>query len=238
MRFRQLTTRLTTLIAGVAAFACESCAADDPPAPEAGRPLPIFVAGPPPPRHSIMVLAGRLATTDIWSTAIFNLNNPNPHPHYDNYFVGAAYGRELWYPGLGFVIGGEFGIGDRFGKFKSCCDPPVKTSETTHSVEFWGGASFGHAGLEIGGLRFKPTIVVGVSAITNPIGGELAQQSQRGNKNAHVLFYLGPELTLVFASNPNLEFVARLQHRSGLYGTIGGMKEGYNANLFGTRFRF
>ena len=53
-----------------------------------------------------------------------------------------------------------------------------------------------------------------------------------------MLFYLGFDLAFSLASAPNTELVFRIQHRSGGYGTLGGMKEGNNANVVGIRHRF
>jgi hypothetical protein len=53
-----------------------------------------------------------------------------------------------------------------------------------------------------------------------------------------VLFYLGFDLALALANFPNTELVFRIQHRSGGYGTLGGMKDGNNANVVGIRQRF
>ena len=53
-----------------------------------------------------------------------------------------------------------------------------------------------------------------------------------------MLFYLGFDLAFSLTSSPNTELVFRIQHRSGGYGLLGGMKEGNNANVVGIRHRF
>jgi hypothetical protein len=79
--------------------------------------------------------------------------------------------------------------------------------------------------------------VFGLSAISSPIGQEgLHQIDHHGS--AHVLFYLGFDVAFALASHPDTELVFRIQHRSGAYGTLGGMKEGNNANVIGIRQRF
>ena len=76
-----------------------------------------------------------------------------------------------------------------------------------------------------------------MSAISSPIGQEgLRQINNRGSAN--VLFYLGFDVAFALADLPNTELVLRIQHRSGAYGTLGGMKEGNNANVIGVRHRF
>ena len=53
-----------------------------------------------------------------------------------------------------------------------------------------------------------------------------------------MLFDLGFDLAFALTSSPNTELVFRIQHRSGGYGTLGGIKEGNNANVIGIRQRF
>ena len=54
---------------------------------------------------SILVFAGRMSTTDIWSTMAFNLNKTGTGLYYDNYIVGAAYDRDLFDFSHGFYFG-------------------------------------------------------------------------------------------------------------------------------------
>jgi hypothetical protein len=229
MQFRGL-----ALIAVMVGWAVDCRAADIPP--NTDRAPPPVVASVPPP-NSIFVFAGRMSTTDNWSTMIFNLNEPNRTVYWDNWIVGGAYARELWRPGLGLVFGVEIGIADRFGNYKECCTEPIPRG-WVHSAELWAGFSIGHSGAVVAGLLIRPTLVVGLSAVTNSIGSEKSQALEKGVNNAPLLFYLGPELAISLVSHPNWEFVYRLQHRSGLYGTIGVLGEGYNANVFGVRYRF
>ena len=53
-----------------------------------------------------------------------------------------------------------------------------------------------------------------------------------------LLFYLGFEAAFSLPEQPNAEVVLRLHHRSGAYGTLGGLKEGNNATVVGFRQRF
>jgi hypothetical protein len=86
-------------------------------------------------------------------------------------------------------------------------------------------------------VRISPGVVFGLSAISNPIGQEALHQIDRRG-SARVLFYLGFDLAFSLATLPDTELVIRIQHRSGGYGTLGGMKEGNNANVIGIRQRF
>jgi hypothetical protein len=86
-------------------------------------------------------------------------------------------------------------------------------------------------------VRISPGFVFGLSAISNPIGQEGLHQIDHGG-SAHLLFYVGFDVAFALASLPDTELVFRIQHRSGAYGTLGGMKEGNNANVVGIRQRF
>lgn len=141
----------------------------------------------------------------------------------NNHIVGLAYERTLARLPYGFEVGAEAGAAVRFG-FR----------ERT-SGEFWGGFSARHDGVELGQVRISPGIVLGLSAVTAPIGIE-AQRAQGGDPS--LLFYLGPELAFSHRSIPNAELVLRTHHRSGLMGFLGNMREGHNANIVALRFRY
>jgi hypothetical protein len=143
-----------------------------------------------------------------------------------NYLVGAAYDRRLFDLGKGFDVGYEVGLAGRFG------------DGSASSAEFWGGASFRYKGWRIGKLQITPRLVIGLSAVTGTIGIEKKREADRGG-NATLLGYMGPELDFKLPDRwPNVELVFRTHHRSGLFGTIGGMFEGANATTVGLRFDF
>lgn len=139
-----------------------------------------------------------------------------------NYLVGGALDTKLFSLG-GFDFGLEVGTAGRFGD--------------SASAEVWGGPSVHYRGFTLGSVTISPGLVVGFSAVTRAIGIE-RQREIDSSGNASLLFYLGPELAFRFAQLPNVEFVFRTQHRSGAEGTLGKMREGANANIFGARFRF
>ncbi len=189
-------------------------------------------------RNSIFVFGGPLSTTDIWSSMIFNVHKPSGRVLYDNFVVGGAYGRDILDLTEHLRFGVEAGAALRFGDYKSCCNPVVRGS--VRSGEFWGAGVLRHTGFDLfgGSVRIAPAVAVGISTVTKPIGAEHGVQSHFESGNSRTLFYLGPELSLTSPSWGNVEFVYRLHHRSGLYGTLGNVKEGYNANAFGLRFRY
>ena len=193
--------------------------------------------------NSILVFAGRMSTTDIWSTMAFNLNKTNSGTYYDNYIVGAAYDRDLFDFGHGFYFGVEVGIADRFGNYKECCNPIVMSNSIVQSAELWTGPQIRYAGVLLFDLvRVGAGVTFGLSVTTSSIGNELGWQIANSS-SARVLYYLGPELDFSTPSIPNLEFVLKLQHRSGgktvpILPTLADFGEGYNANVAGARYRF
>jgi hypothetical protein len=198
---------------------------------------PFKLASQPNLKQSIFGFAGRTNSGNLGNTFGFGLGAPQAI-FYDNYIVGGVYQRDFFQFNSGILIGAEIGLADRFGKYTICCDTIAYSNSMTHSAELWGGASFRHQGFALfDTVRISPGFVFGLSAISNPIGQEaLHQIDHRGS--AKVLFYLGFDLAFALASLPDTELVIRIQHRSGGYGTLGGVKEGNNANVIGIRQRF
>jgi hypothetical protein len=145
-------------------------------------------------------------------------------PSYDDvYMVGGAYQRQFFELGFGFLIGGEVGVAGRFGD--------------TTSGEVWGGMSIRSPGIPIGAVILTPGIVIGLSAVSDTVGFEREREISR-NGDATLLGYFSPELAFTFPQWPQFAIVYRLHHRSGLFGTFGGMGEGHNAQTLGLRWSF
>lgn len=193
--------------------------------------------------NSILLFAGRMSTTDIFTTTLLNLNAHGAGPNYDNYIVGAAYDRDLFGLGHGFYFGVEVGIADRFGNYKECCQPTVMSNSIINSAELWAGPQIRYTGILLFNLvRIGGAVTFGLSAATTSIGREL-QREIDASGNARLLYYIGPELDFSTPSVPNVELVVKLQHRSGgkevpIIPTLGNMAEGYNATVAGIRYRF
>ena len=152
--------------------------------------------------------------------------------------MGGAYQRDFFQFNSGLLIGAEVGLADRFGNYRICCDTIVVSNGVTNSAELWGGVSFRHQGIALfDTVQISPGFVFGLSAISNPIGQEGEHQIENKG-SAKILFYLGFDLAFALANFPSTELVFRIQHRSGAYGTLGGMKEGNNANVIGIRQSF
>lgn len=198
---------------------------------------PFKLASQPNLKQSVFVFAGRTNSGNLGSTFTHGIGAPEKI-FYDNYIVGGAYQRDFLQFNSGLLIGAEIGFADRFGHYSTCCDPIFYSDRIRHSAELWGGVSFRHQGPTLfDTIRISPGFVFGLSAISNPIGQEgMHQVDHQGS--AELLFYLGFDLAFALAQFPNTELVLRIHHRSGAYGTLGGMKEGNNANVIGIRHRF
>jgi hypothetical protein len=140
--------------------------------------------------------------------------------------AGAAYQRHLHETPRGFRLGSEFGMAGRLG--------------AASSAEFWMGISLGYRGVKLGPVVVSTQLVAGFSVVTGPSAMEnyRNQEYAGGNGDPTLLYYLGPEVALRSAARPDLEYVYRLHHRSGGWHTLGNMRGGNNAQVFGLRWRF
>lgn len=140
---------------------------------------------------------------------------------------GGAYERRFHESTRGFILSGEVGLAARLGALSS--------------VEGWAAVGLGHRGFRLGPAVVSSTFFVGLSAVTGPSAMEplrIEQYSPGGVGDPTLLVYLGPEIAIRSDANPGLEFVYRLHHRSGAWNTLGNMKGGNNAQIFGVRRRF
>jgi hypothetical protein len=164
------------------------------PAPSAPAPRP----------NSILVFGGRMSTTDIFSTLLFDLNENVSGTKFDNFILGTAYDRDLFDLGHGFYFGVEVGIADRFGNYSQCCNPIVLSSSVVQSAEFWTGPQFRYAGILLfDAVRIGGAVTFGLSAATASIGRE-AQLEIQDSGNARLAYYLGPENRHLDAEHPEL----------------------------------
>ena len=186
---------------------------------------------------SIMVFGGAMSTDDLGNTLMFNLHSDRDK-RWDNYIVGAAYDHDFMSLGHGFVLGAEIGIADRFGKYELCCDTVVKSSGVLSSGELWVGARLSYDGTVVfNAVKIGAAATVGFSFTTDSIEREREREIGYGG-SARVLGYLAPELNFSLVDHPEWQFVYRVQHRSGAGGLLGHIREGYNANVVGVRYRF
>ena len=221
-------------------FAFASFCADLP-SPSLQDPVPVLKANAPDALlrpDSIFVFGGALSTSSLGSTLKFNLDQPAGTIKYDNYIAGAAYNHDFYKLGFGFTLGVEVGIADRFGHYALCCNTIIKSSSLLNSGELWAGPRISFDGFVLfDTIRIAGAATTGFSFTTDSIGRERERELAYGG-SARALIYFGPEIIISMVNHPELEFVYREQHRSGANGTFGKMREGYNANVFGVRYKF
>ena len=142
-------------------------------------------------------------------------------------FAGVAFNQTFFNLGAGFKLGGEIGLGGRFGN--------------QVSADLWFGPSLRHHGFQIGSARLTLGATAGFSAVTSSSGIERVREI-KDDGDAAFVYYLGPEVGLVFGGLPKYEFLFRVHHRSGganvFLPAIGNMGDASNAYLIGVRRRF
>jgi hypothetical protein len=196
--------------------------------------------------NSIFVFGGAMSTAGFADALVANAFM-GPHAaqghHFDNSIVGAAYDRDLYSLGHGLILGAEVGAADRFGDYQSCCTTIVMSGSTLHTGEFWGGPQIRYTGVDVFNMiHIGGAVTVGLSAVTGSIGREEDRVASL-HANAHLLYYLGPEIDLSIPSLPGVELVLKVQHRSGAKAlpflpTLGRLEEAYNGDVIGIRYRF
>lgn len=205
------------------AFWSADCgAADLPPAtPDAAPPVAAASAPAPAPQsalNNVFVFGGVLTNGTMGQSL-----DPFTVSYEHNYILGGSYDRQFYDFKSIFIVNGQVGVADRFGD--------------GNSGELWGGAHVQARIPVFGGAYVTPGLTVGLSAVTNAIGIEI-QRQEENHGNAHLLFMFSPELALTLPSYPDWDLVYQLHHRSGLFGTLGHMEEGTNAEVVGLRYHF
>jgi hypothetical protein len=143
------------------------------------------------------------------------------HGFEPNYIFGGAYQRFLAAP-AGVRVGVEAGLAGRIG--------------AANSAEAWAGI-VARVDVELFDLvRFSPSIVWGVSAVTAPMAGGEAERTANGDP--HLLFYLGPELAFSPIDHPETEVFIRNHHRSGAWKTLGNVAGAQDSIALGLRHHF
>ncbi|MFN7026117.1 MAG: hypothetical protein ACK4QP_16715 [Pseudorhizobium sp.] len=171
-----------------------------------------------PPPQSVMFFGGAMVDENMHEAAnVFGADYEN------NALIGIGY-QTLPIRLEPFSFGLEAGIAGRFG------------SNTT--AELWGGFVGRHDGFQLGPVRFSQSFTFGISHVTNSQKGRERDHEEERDGNARTLFYLAPELSLSTETLPDTEVFWRLHHRSGAWGTLGGMHGGSNANVIGIRRKF
>jgi hypothetical protein len=173
-------------------------------------------------RNAVWAFGGWFTTGEMYSSAI-----PLMGGFEGTVILGGAYERRFYESPRGFQLSGELGAAARLGPLSS--------------AEGWGAIGIGYRGFKLGSAIIAPAFFVGLSAVTGASAMEpvrIRQWSPGGVGDPRLLVYLGPEVAFRHASIPDFEFVYRLHHRSGAWATLGNMKGGNNAQVFGIRRRF
>lgn len=202
------------------------------------------------PRNAVLAFAGRLSTSDLGNTMIFNLHYQPPagQPSFDNDIAGVEYERDLRAIAPDLRLRFEGGVAERFGHYLVCCsqlpypkplpDLTQRLDGRVYSTELWFGPKLRWENLHLGPeLRLEISGTLGLSGVTRTIGRE-RQREMDDHGNAHLLYYIAPEIGASLRSLPRLELVIRIPHRSGGDHTLGNMEEGYNADIVGVRYSF
>ncbi len=102
--------------------------------------------------------------------------------------------------------------------------------------EFWTSLYFRYDGFPWNdSLYTTAAINTGLSILTEPSEFE---RDRSDDQSSQVLHNFSPEITLADPDNKDIEFVLRLHHRSGIFGTIDGVSSGSSFVATGLRLRF
>lgn len=169
---------------------------------------------------NVFVFGGLFSSESVGET--FNVIGTD---YQDAYILGGGVQKFVYGQDNGLKLGIEAGASLRKG-------PDV-------SGEVWAGAVIRADGfVHNDTVKVSASVTGGFSATSSPLDVEIDREISRGGGDSSFLFYMAPELSLSFNSNPNVEIFYRLQHRSGGWETLGGMGEGSNANTVGLRYHF
>src|SRR5690606_14223755 len=108
----------------------------------------------------------------------------------DNYFLGGGYQR-LWGDPDGFRFGCEVGLTGRFGP--------------ENSLEAWAGVVGRYDVRVLDVVRVGASMTFGLSAVTGTAVGRERESEAFHNGDATLLFYMGPEINLSLADQPDKE---------------------------------
>jgi hypothetical protein len=117
----------------------------------------------------------------------------------------------------------EVGTGQRFGN--------------SDASEFWTALYLKYDGFPWSeSLYMTGGVSTGVNYATSI--SDLERSKSGNDRGNNLLHYFSPELTFADPENKDLEFVARLHHRSGVFGLFNGVDGGSTFFSFGLRHHF
>ena len=144
--------------------------------------------------------------------------------HYeDNFFAGVGYQHFLYSYGV-VSFGAEAGLGVRLGA-------------PENSAEVWAGFVTRFDLIDIAGFHISPALTTGLSLASAPVGSEPTRAENGDDDLSPLLYYFGPEISVSHDALPDWEVLARIQHRSGGWGSIANI-DASNAVTVGLRYKF
>ena len=169
--------------------------------------------------RSVTVFGG-LASTSNFSKLV--LMPWESSVEWDIPWLGAALSQRVWSFTDALTVEVEAGAGYRFGS--------EKTGEAWSAIY-----------LRYDDFPWNHRVYTSVAAST---GLNLAsrvsplEKIKSENGGSRLLHYFSPEITFALPSQPNVELMFRLHHRSGIFGTINGARGGNQYGTVGLRWRF
>lgn len=180
--------------------------------------------------NAVTFLVGRGTDTDFtqimsqpWTTHFVDLTLVGITYSYRLGTLNELFGSDtLGYFGDHLMIEPEAGAAYRFGM--------------ESQGEFWGALYFRYDGLPWNDTIYTTLAInTGLSILTEK--SEFEADRSDGDSSL-VLHNFSPEITFAAPDYKDIEFVLRLQHRSGIFGTIDGVYSGSSFVTTGLRVRF
>lgn len=180
--------------------------------------------------NAVTFLVGRGTDTDFtqvltqpWTTHFVDLTLVGATYSYRLGTLNELFGSDtLGYFGDHLMIEPEAGAAYRFG--------------LESQGEFWGSLYFRYDGLPWNDTIYTTLALnTGLSILTET--SEFERDRSDGDSSL-VLHNFSPEITFASPENKDIEFVLRLHHRSGIFGTIDGVYSGSSFVTTGLRVRF
>jgi len=179
--------------------------------------------------HAVTLLVGRGTDTNFtqiisqpWTTNFVDLTMVGITASARLGTIGELVGSDLGHFGDYVSVETEAGAAYRFGE--------------ESQEEFWGSLYFRYDGFPWNDTVYTTAAInTGLSILTETSEFE---KDRSNDQSSQVLHNFSPEITIANPDNKNLEFVLRLHHRSGIFGTIDGVHSGSTFVATGIRFRF
>lgn len=179
--------------------------------------------------HAVTFLVGRGTDTDFtqiisqpWTTHFVDLTMVGVAASTRLGTIGELVGSDLGHFGDYISIEAEAGAAYRFGE--------------ESQGEFWGSLYFRYDGFPWNDTVYTTAAInTGLSILTETSEFE---KDRSDDQSSLVLHNFSPEITIADPDNKNLEFVLRLHHRSGIFGTMDGVHSGSSFIVTGIRLRF